>query len=72
MKRLNVLQTALVGAVALGSAMPAFAVGATFDTADALLSITAMGVAVGLIGAAKLGPAAIAVGFKWLKATIFG
>jgi hypothetical protein len=37
-----------------------------------LASIAAMGVAVAAIGAAKLGPAAIAVGFKWLKATVFG
>lgn len=42
------------------------------DVSDAVAAIIAIGVAVGLIGAAKTAPAAIAVGWKWVVATIFG
>lgn len=44
----------------------------TFDVADAVTALAAITVGVGLIGAAKLLPAAAAVGWKWMKATIFG
>lgn len=44
----------------------------TFDVATVVTSIAAISVGIAAIGAAKLGPAAIAVGWKWLKATVFG
>jgi hypothetical protein len=46
--------------------------GDTFDVSSAVTSIAAISAGIALIGAAKLGPAAIAVGWKWLKATVFG
>lgn len=42
------------------------------DVSDAVTAIAGITAAVALIGGAKLLPAATAVGFKWLKATIFG
>ena len=42
------------------------------DVADAVTAIGAITAAIALIGAAKLAPAAAAVGWKWVKATIFG
>lgn len=42
------------------------------DYAEAVLAIGAITAGVAAIGAAKLLPAATAVGFKWLKGTIFG
>lgn len=42
------------------------------DVSDAVTAIGAITAAVGLIGAAKLAPAAAAVGWKWVKATVFG
>ncbi|WP_267899539.1 major capsid protein [Pseudoxanthomonas winnipegensis] len=42
------------------------------DVGDAVTTLAAIGTAVGLIGAAKLAPAAISVGWKWAKAAIFG
>lgn len=42
------------------------------DVTEAVTTITAIGVAVGSIGAAKLVPAAISVGWKWAKGAIFG
>lgn len=42
------------------------------DVSDAVLAIAAITAGVAAIGGAKLLPAATAVGFKWLKATIFG
>lgn len=44
----------------------------TFDVADAVAALAAMSLGIAAIGAAKLLPAAAAVGWKWLKATIFG
>lgn len=44
----------------------------TFDVADAVLALGAITVAMAAIGAAKLLPAAAAVGWKWAKAAIFG
>lgn len=42
------------------------------DYSDALTVIVGITAGVAAIGAAKLIPAATAVGFKWLKGTIFG
>lgn len=42
------------------------------DVADAVTTLGLIGVAVGSIGAAKLVPAAISVGWKWAKGAIFG
>lgn len=44
----------------------------TFDVSDAVLAIGAITAGVALVGGAKLLPAAAAVGWKWMKATIFG
>lgn len=43
-----------------------------FDVSAAVAGLVAMGAGLGAIGAAKLTPAAIAVGWKWFKAMIFG
>lgn len=67
----NKLLVALLGALAVSG--PAFATPAiSFDTTGAVAGLTAIGVGVAAIGAAKLAPAAIAVGWKWMKAAIFG
>ncbi|WP_164745111.1 hypothetical protein [Stenotrophomonas indicatrix] len=42
------------------------------DATAALTVLAGLGASLGLIGAAKLAPAAISVGFKWLKGAIFG
>ncbi|RLK55908.1 hypothetical protein BCL79_0280 [Stenotrophomonas rhizophila] len=42
------------------------------DATEALVILASLVGVVGAIGAAKLAPAAISVGFKWLKAAIFG
>lgn len=42
------------------------------DVEDAVTAIAGITVGISAIGAAKLLPAATAVGWKWLKATIFG
>lgn len=42
------------------------------DVADVVTLLAGIGTAVGLIGAAKLTPAAISVGWKWAKGAIFG
>lgn len=42
------------------------------DVSEAVTTLGGIGVAVGLIGAAKLAPAAISVGWKWAKGAIFG
>ena len=42
------------------------------DVSDAVTAIAAITAGTGLIGSAKMLPAATAVGWKWLKATIFG
>lgn len=42
------------------------------DATAALTVLGGLAASLGLIGAAKLAPAAISVGFKWLKGAIFG
>lgn len=44
---------------------------AAFDVAAAVTDIGLITAGIALIGAAKLAPAAVAVGWKWLKATVF-
>ncbi|HHA2593388.1 TPA: major capsid protein [Stenotrophomonas maltophilia] len=39
---------------------------------DALEILGGLSATIALIGAAKLAPAAISVGFKWIKGAIFG
>lgn len=41
------------------------------DVGDAVTAIGLISAAVALIGAAKLGPAAVSVGWKWLKGAVF-
>lgn len=43
-----------------------------FDTAAAVTALATMTAGIAAIGAAKLLPAVAAVGWKWMKATIFG
>ncbi|WP_314103926.1 major capsid protein [uncultured Stenotrophomonas sp.] len=43
-----------------------------FDVTAAVGIIGGISAGVALIGASKLAPAAVAVGWKWLKAAIFG
>jgi len=42
------------------------------DVSDATTQIGLITAGIAAIGAAKLAPAAVAVGWKWLKATVFG
>ena len=42
------------------------------DTTAAVASIDSIGPAVSAVGAALVGVAAIAVGWKWLKGAVFG
>ena len=42
------------------------------DATEALAILAGLVAVIGAIGAAKLAPAAISVGFKWLKGAIFG
>jgi ABC-type methionine transport system permease subunit len=42
------------------------------DATAALTVLAGLSAVLGAIGAAKLAPAAISVGFKWLKGAIFG
>lgn len=42
------------------------------DASAALTVFAGLAAVIGSIGAAKLAPAAISVGFKWLKGAIFG
>lgn len=63
------LAVALLGALAVAG--PALAT-PTFDTSAATGGLGAIGAALALVGAAKMAPAAIAVGWKWIKAMIFG
>lgn len=44
----------------------------SFDVADAVAALAAITAGIALIGAAKLLPAAAAVGWKWMKGAIFG
>ncbi|MDD0930092.1 hypothetical protein C5H23_08705 [Xylella fastidiosa] len=48
------------------------AAGASFDSSAAVAALGGIATAVAAIGAAKLAPAAISVGWKWLKGAIFG
>lgn len=46
---------------------------ATFDVSTVVTTLSVALVAgISAIGLAKMAPAAIAVGWKWLKATVFG
>ncbi|WP_180837021.1 major capsid protein [Stenotrophomonas maltophilia] len=42
------------------------------DASTALTVLAGLSAVLGTIGAAKLAPAAISVGFKWIKGAIFG
>lgn len=42
------------------------------DASAALTILAGLAAVLGTIGAAKLAPAAISVGFKWIKGAIFG
>lgn len=42
------------------------------DVSDAVAILVGLSATLGLIGAAKLAPAATAVAWKWLKGAIFG
>lgn len=42
------------------------------NATEALTILAGLATVIGLIGAAKLAPAAISVGFKWIKGAIFG
>lgn len=42
------------------------------DASTALTILAGLAAVLGTIGAAKLAPAAISVGFKWIKGAIFG
>lgn len=42
------------------------------DATEALTILAGLVTVIGAIGAAKLAPAAVSVGFKWLKGAIFG
>ncbi|WP_375732239.1 major capsid protein [Xylella fastidiosa subsp. multiplex] len=46
--------------------------GGSFDSSAAVTALGGIATAVAAIGAAKLAPAAISVGWKWLKGAIFG
>ena len=61
-----------VGVAAMTVSGMALATPGTFDTSGAVTTIAAISVGIAAIGAAKMAPAAIAVGWKWLKATVFG
>lgn len=50
----------------------AFAQESGIDVSAAVTAIAGMGAAIGAVGIAKFAPAAIAVAYKWVKATIFG
>lgn len=41
------------------------------DASAALTVLASLAGVIGLVGAAKLAPAAISVGFKWIKGAIF-
>ncbi len=43
-----------------------------FDVSSAVTVLGGIAGGIALIGAAKLAPAAVAVGWKWFKAAIFG
>ncbi|EJL6328777.1 hypothetical protein NMR38_002902 [Vibrio cholerae] len=60
-------------AVALGSVLVASASHAAIDVTGATTEITTSGgAAIAAIGGAMIGLAAVAVVFKWAKASIFG
>lgn len=60
--------TALALVAGVASATPAV----SFDADVATTALGTMGGVLGLVGAAKIAPAVIAVGWKWIKASIFG
>lgn len=70
--RMKSLFLALFAALAVLSGPVLAAGGVTFDTSDAVAGLVAIGAAMAAVGIAKITPAAIAVGWKWVKAAIFG
>lgn len=71
------LQAALGKAAVVGFALsPGLALagggGGGIDTSAAVTAIGGITAAVGAVGIAKFAPAAAAVAYKWVKATIFG
>jgi len=46
--------------------------GSTIDTTAVVTGITNMGTALATVGAALIGVAALAVGYKWIKGMLFG
>jgi len=46
--------------------------GTGLDVSDAVTSLGLITAAMAAIGAAKIAPAAVAVGWKWVKAAVFG
>lgn len=68
--RATVLAVTTAAVVFAGNASAAG--GITFDTSDAVAGLAAIGAAMSAVGIAKIAPAAIAVGWKWVKAAIFG
>jgi hypothetical protein len=69
MQKRYALLASLVASVFSGSA---FAVAVEVDTAATVLQLAVINTTTAAIGAALLIAAAIAVTFKWAKATIFG
>jgi hypothetical protein len=65
---MKLLQKVGVGAVAL-LPLSAFA---AIDTAAVVTSIGDMSTALATVGAALIGVAALAVGYKWIKGMLFG
>jgi hypothetical protein len=67
--------TALVATLVAFAAAPGLALaggGGGIDASDAVTAIGGITAAVGAVGVAKFAPAAAAVAYKWIKATIFG
>lgn len=66
MKRVGLLALTVAPGVAFAQD------GGGIDVSTAVTAIAGIGAAVGAVGLAKFAPAAIAVAYKWVKATIFG
>lgn len=68
-------KTALVATAVAFAAAPGLALasgGGGIDASDAVTAIGGITTAVAAVGVAKFAPAAAAVAYKWIKATIFG
>lgn len=66
--RFAAFSSVLVGSVLLSTTASAQSV----DVSAAVTELTGVGGAIAAVGGAMLGLAAIAIGFKWAKAAIFG